>query len=365
MRPRLCLDVVLVVDLEGAHQHAQPSVAGGVLLDGVGAHATGFQPLAHLALDSACRQQVGGIVGQVAEVNKAPQGELRRTAVEGVGDHLGRQAQAADLDRVAQPLVLHGLGRRGDAHGGGSHDQLHVRVLVHQRQRLIVAVLRLVVAVDDVQQLQTGVGGIGLQHLLQGGDPGVLVGRIRRGRQHGELAAVFAEDVHGHVGHDAARLVKVHLGDEHLLAFRRGDGRVPGDDGHACVESLCGRRSDLVAGVVGDHDGVHALGSSGGHDLDLSGHAVLRRGAEELQITFVLKLGVSFLSALIGLVKDQDAQELGQQHHVHFLPRCGLHGSGGGLGFWRLGRCHGWGGRFWCWLRCLPTGRGQHTQDNQ
>ena len=125
-----------------------------------------------------------------------------------------------------RPSSCMALAGRGDADGGRRHDQLHVRVLVDQRQRLVVAVLGLVVAVDDVEQLQLGVLRI-LQRLLHRRDPGVLVGGIRRGGEDGELAAVGAQDAQRHVGHHHADLVEVDLGDEDLLAFTGRDRASP------------------------------------------------------------------------------------------------------------------------------------------
>src|SRR5689334_22224128 len=148
------LDVVLIVDRERPHQDAQAGLARRVLGDRVVAQPPGVEALAGLGLDGAGREAVGRVVGQVAEVDEAPEGELGRAAVLGVGQHLGRHAEAADLDLVAQALVLHRLGGGHDADRGRGHDELHVRVLVDQRQRLVVARLGLVVAVDDPEQLE-------------------------------------------------------------------------------------------------------------------------------------------------------------------------------------------------------------------
>ena len=63
-------------------------------------------------------------------------------------------------------------------------------------ERLVVRLLRLVVAVDGVDELEVGVLRI-VEDLVERRDPGVLVGRVRRRRQDGELAAVVAEDVDG------------------------------------------------------------------------------------------------------------------------------------------------------------------------
>ena len=151
------------------------------------------------------------------------------------------------------------------------------------------------------------------------------------------LAAVRAHDAAGHVGHHLADLSEVYLGDEELLAFARRDGRVPGDDGHAAVECGLGGRGELVASVVGDHDGVDALGGGIGHDFDLTGHAVLRGGPEEFQFLWVLQLGVRFLRAGVRLVEDHDAEELGHQDHLDRLAWLGLDDVAAGCSSFRSG----------------------------
>ncbi len=77
-------DVRLVVDRERPHQHALGALAARVFLDLEVAHAAGGELLADLTLDGAGRQQVAGVVGEVAEVDEAPQRELRGAAVHGV-----------------------------------------------------------------------------------------------------------------------------------------------------------------------------------------------------------------------------------------------------------------------------------------
>jgi hypothetical protein len=57
-------------------------------------------------------------------------------------------------------------------------------------------------------------------------------------------------------------------------------------------------------------------GGRGRHDLDLAGHRVLRRRADEEKLAWVAKLGMRFLRALVRLVEHQDAEEFRQQHHV-------------------------------------------------
>ena len=75
----------------------------------------------------------------------------------------------------------------------GRHDDFEVRVLVDQRERLAVALLGHVVAIDRIDQFDRGVLGV-LEGLLEGRDPGVLVGRVGRGRKDRELAAVRARE---------------------------------------------------------------------------------------------------------------------------------------------------------------------------
>ncbi len=77
------------------------------------------------------------------------------------------------------------------------------------------------------------------------------------------------------------------------------------------------RRHNLVAGIVGNHNGVHALSGGGGYNFNLAGHAVFGRRAEEFQAIGVAKFFGGFQRAFVGLIKNQDAQEFGQQHHFH------------------------------------------------
>ena len=170
-------DVIFIVDGEGAHHDAQAVLAGGVLLDGVSTHASSFEFLASDTLQLTIRDQIGGIVADITEVDEAPQGELGSAAVLGVGSHFGGQTQTGNLDLVTQFLVLHGLGGGDDTNGGGGHDQFHIRIFVNQRQRLLVGGFRLVVAINNIQQFQLGVLGI-LEGFLHGSDPGILIGGI-------------------------------------------------------------------------------------------------------------------------------------------------------------------------------------------
>jgi len=154
--------------------------------------------------------------------------------------------------------------------------------------------------------------------LLHRGDPGVLVGRVRRRGQDGELAPVGAEDLQRHVRHHGAGLVEVHLGHEHALALARGDRRVPAHNLDTRIYGRLHGRLDLVPGVVGDHDRVHALGRGVRHDLDLPGDAVVGGRAEELRGVHAELLG-RLLRALVGLVEDRHPGELRQQDRLELF----------------------------------------------
>src|SRR5271163_467958 len=91
-------DVVLVVDRERSHQHSEALGPRRILGDRVFAHPPGLELRALLGLEGAGREQVRGVIGEIAEIDEAPQSELRRTAVLGVGEHFGRHAKPADLD---------------------------------------------------------------------------------------------------------------------------------------------------------------------------------------------------------------------------------------------------------------------------
>ena len=126
-------------------------------------------------------------------------------------------------------------------------------------------------------------------------------------------------EVERHVGHDLADIGKVDLSDEYVFALGRGNGRVPGHDLDALGLGRLGRRHDLIARVVRNHDRLDALGRGVGDDLDLAGDAVLRRRAEELQRRRVLQFLGGLLGALMRLVERQNAEEFWQQHHADGL----------------------------------------------
>ena len=67
-----------------------------------------------------------------------------------------------------------------------------------------------------------------------------------------------------------------------------------------------------VLAVLDGH--VEALGGRVGDLLDLAGHAVLGCGPQELELAGIAQLLVGLHGTFVGLVEDQDTQELGQQH---------------------------------------------------
>src|SRR5580704_8082584 len=64
--------VVLVVDSERSHQDAIAVGAGRIFFDRIFTHTTSFERFTHLAFHLACRQQIGGVIRQVAEVAEVP-----------------------------------------------------------------------------------------------------------------------------------------------------------------------------------------------------------------------------------------------------------------------------------------------------
>ena len=90
------------------------------------------------------------------------------------------------------------------------------------------------------------------------------------------------------------------------------DRRVPADDGDAGIGRLLDGGFDLVAGVVGDHDRVDALGDGVGDELDLSGAVGARSGPDELGLADA-ELGRRLDRALVGLVEHGDARALREQ----------------------------------------------------
>jgi len=112
---------------------------------------------------------------------------------------------------------------------------------------------------------------------------------------------------------------EVDLGDEDALTLGGRDRGVPGHDLGAGGGSSSGHRADLVARVVREHDDLVATGGGVRHELDLAGDAVLRRGADEVEGGRVGELGGCLHRALVRLVERQDAEELGQEHHLDVL----------------------------------------------
>src|SRR5258708_6575654 len=96
------LDVRLVVDREATHEDAEALAAGRILNDCILAHPAGLELRPFLRLEIACGEHVGGVVGEVAEVDEAPQRKRRRAAVHRIREHFARQTETAYLDLVAE-----------------------------------------------------------------------------------------------------------------------------------------------------------------------------------------------------------------------------------------------------------------------
>ena len=64
----------------------------------------------------ALAEQVGGVDGEIAQVDRAPEDELLHGAVVDVLPHQAGQADAGDRDLVGLAGVAHGLGRAGQRH---------------------------------------------------------------------------------------------------------------------------------------------------------------------------------------------------------------------------------------------------------
>ena len=138
-----------------------------------------------------------------------------------------------------------------------------------------------------------------------------------------EIAARLPQDAERHVGHHHPGLVEVDLGHEHLLALRGRDLGIPGHHRKALLARGPGGGNDLITGVVRDHDAVLTLGGGGGDDLDLPGDAVLRGRPDELQRARIRELLVRFPGAVVGLVEDEDADELRHENEVGLLALLG------------------------------------------
>src|ERR1051325_2689136 len=137
------------------------------------------------------QQRVCSIDGRVAEIDRIPDRERVDRARVNVAGHLGRQAEAGDEHLAHQALIGDRLGRCGDPDGRGRDDGLQRRVLAKQSHRLAVALVRLIVTVHDVHQLEPRELGL-LQVVFHDLDPLVLVRGLGGCTQDGNLA--FAAD---------------------------------------------------------------------------------------------------------------------------------------------------------------------------
>ena len=133
------------------------------------------------------------------------------------------------------------------------------------------------------------------------------------------LPPSVAQDGQRHVGHDLAGLVEVDLRDEETLALAGRDRRVPGDDLGAGLLRRDGRGHDLVTGVVRQHDDLVALSGAFVTNSICPATLFSAVGSDEVERSRVLQLRGGFLRALVRLVERQDAEELGQQHHLDVL----------------------------------------------
>ena len=296
-----------------------------IFLDGEHAHPACGKGLADFTGQLAGGQTVSGVIGQVAQIAEVPQCEFRRAAVHRVAEHFRRQAKARHFDGFAQTFVLHRLGAGLNANGRGRHDQAQIGVAVDQRQRPVIADFGLIVAIHHIDQFNRRIFRIGRQGLLHRRDPGVLVGGIGRGRQHGHLAAILAQNRQRHIGHDHADRAEIDLCDEHVFTGTRRNRAVPCH--HLDASGLCGlcRGGNLVTGVIGQHDRALALGGRRGHDLDLARDRVFRRRPDEQQFARVGQFGMRLLRTFIGLIEHHDAEEFRQQDHVRRHPRFQRH----------------------------------------
>ena len=110
-------------------------------------------------------------------------------------------------------------------------------------ERLVVALLRLVVAVDDVDQLELGVLRVLERLLACAAIQAFWLAASGEAERMANLPPSGAEDVERHVGHDLAGLGEVDLGDEDVLALRRTGSASPSHDldaGLACAALAAG-----------------------------------------------------------------------------------------------------------------------------
>ena len=96
-------------------------------------------------------------------------------------------------------------------------------ILVNQRLSLRIALFRLVVAIDDIVELELDVFRV-LQRRSSSPRSSVLIGGVGRSRKDREFAALGSGEVERHVGHDLADFVEIDLGDEHVSPSAEGIG---------------------------------------------------------------------------------------------------------------------------------------------
>src|SRR5665647_622622 len=209
------IDVVLVELVGIAEEHR---VVGA---DGELAELAGGEGVALLAGDLTLDEGCGRVRGEVAEILGAPQRELGDGAVLDVLTHLVRGAQTGQEDLALGARRRQVASRSGDTDGRRGDDALEVRVSRQQTSCLVEGGLVVIVAVNDVYELDVRVAGgqLGLHEV----NPGVLVRRVGRSGQDCDLARV-ADLLGDHVDLNLGDAVGGGLVDEQVAALRVGVG---------------------------------------------------------------------------------------------------------------------------------------------
>ncbi|MCY1237354.1 hypothetical protein D9M72_500470 [compost metagenome] len=223
--------------------------------------------------------------------------------------HFRGKAQARYVDLADLAGVGNGLCGGNDTDRGRRDDRLQVRIGLNEPLGFAIGLVGKVVAIDGCYDVDALVVALDLLHL---GDPGVLVGRGRGSREHGDVAAlrqVVGGQLDDHVADQRVRR-RVEVHQPAIL----GDTAVPGDDLDAAVHRLLQRRHQGV-GVVGRNgDRIDLLGDQRVDHLDLAfGGGRGRAGVDHLDVAQFLG---GFLGALVGSFEEADAERLDDERDL-------------------------------------------------
>src|SRR3954468_20708991 len=292
-------------------QRAEHDLA--VRADLVLAQPAGGERLALLAGDAAGDERRRGLAGEGADALWHPELELVDGPVVHELAHLVREAEPGQLDLALLGRLREVPRGRRDPNRGRRDDALEVRIRREQALRLLEGLLVVVVAVGDLHELDVLVLRL-LERVLHHLDPGVLVRRVRRGRQDRYLPLV-ADLLGDRLDLVLADQLRRDLVDEHAARIGR-DVRVHRDDLDPAGGGLLERRRDGVRVVAGDDDRGGLLLCDRVDERHLRRRAGVGRALDAVAAAHLLRRlhDAGVLELLVGI-----AELLGDRDHLQAL----------------------------------------------